>query len=39
MYQDVMSGAKASRPALNRLMTGRPASRLGGLLKYYCRAA
>lgn len=39
MYQDVMSGAKASRPALNRLMTGPPASRLGGLLKYYCRAA
>lgn len=39
MYQDVMSGAKASRPALNSLMTGPPASRLGGLLKYYCRAA
>ena len=39
VYQDVMGGAKASRPAPNRLMTGPPASRLGGLLKYDCRAA
>jgi DNA invertase Pin-like site-specific DNA recombinase len=32
VYQDVMSGAKASRPALNRLMADAKARRFGGLL-------
>ena len=32
MYQDVMSGVKASRPALNRLMNDARARRFDGLL-------